>query len=70
MHCHDRKGPPDHKCQGKADCPLGVEHPPNGTMTAFAVGCGMCKDLKIKAGDFEEQMKEQTKKLEEMKAKY
>ena len=30
----------------------------------------MCKDLKIKAGDFEEQMKEQTKKLEEMKAKY
>jgi hypothetical protein len=70
MHCHDRRGPVGHKCKGKDDCPLGLEHPPNGTMKAFAVGCGMCRDLKIKGGDFEEQMKEQQKKLEEMKAKY
>ena len=59
MHCHDRKGPAGHKCKGKEDCPLGVEHPPNGTIKAFGVGCGMCKDLKIKNGDFEEQIKEQ-----------
>ena len=70
MHCHDRKGPAGHKCKGKEDCPLGVEHPPNGTIKAFGVGCGMCKDLKIKNGDLEEQIKEQLKKLEEMKEKY
>lgn len=50
MHCHDRKGPAGPKCTGKADCPLGVDHPPNGSNKAFAVGCGMCKELKIKDG--------------------
>jgi len=43
-----------HKCKKKEDCPLGLEHPPNGTNKAFAVGCGMCRELKIKNGDFEE----------------
>ncbi len=70
MHCHDRKGPPGHKCKGKEDCPLGIEHPPNGTNKAFAVGCGMCRELKIKNDDFEKELKEQTKKLEEIKAKF
>jgi len=70
MHCHDRKGPAGHKCKGKDDCPLGIEHPPNGTNKAFAVGCGMCRELKIKNGDFEKEMQEQTKKLEEIKAKF
>ncbi|TNV71137.1 hypothetical protein FGO68_gene10196 [Halteria grandinella] len=67
MHCHDRKGPPGHKCKGKDDCPLGLEHPPNGTMKAFAVGCGMCRDMKIKQDDMEKAVGEQMKKLEEFK---
>ncbi len=49
---------------------MGVEHPPNGTNKAFAVGCGMCRELKIKNGDFEKEMEEQTKKLEEIKKKF
>ena len=50
MQCHDRKGPVGPKCKSKEDCPLGVEHPPNGSNSAFAVGCGMCRDMKIKDG--------------------
>lgn len=52
MYCHDRKGPVGHKCKGKEDCPLGVEHPPNNSMKAFAVGCGLCRELKIKGDEF------------------
>ena len=54
MHCHDRKGPAGHKCKGKDDCPLGLEHPPNGTNKAFAVGCGMCRELKMKGDEQDE----------------
>jgi len=50
MQCHDRKGPVGPKCKSKEDCPLGVEHPANGSNTAFAVGCGMCREMKIKEG--------------------
>ena len=70
MHCHDRKGPPGHKCKGKEDCPLSLEHPPNGSNKAFAVGCGLCRELKIKNADFDEQMKKQQEKLDEIKNKY
>ena len=71
MHCHDRKGPSGPRCRGKDDCPLGIEHPPNGSMKAFAVGCGMCKEIKIKGGKdlaevIEEQMKDKKKKLAEL----
>ena len=64
MHCHDRKGPPGVKCTSKADCPLGVEHPPNGQQQAFGVGCGMCKELKIN-DNLEKQAEEQYKKEKE-----
>ena len=72
MHCHDRRGPAGPKCTGKDNCPLGVEHPPNNSNKAFAVGCGMCRDLKIKDGKeldktMEEQMKEQKEKLDKLK---
>lgn len=30
----------------------------------------MCRELKIKNGDFEKEMEEQTKKLEEIKKKF
>lgn len=50
---------------------MGVEHPPNGQMKAFAVGCGMCRDLKIKGnGELADKIAEQTKKIEEMKKSY
>ena len=70
MHCHDRKGPAGPKCQGKDDCPLGVEHPPNASNKAFAIGCGMCKELKIKNGEdlqkeFDKQLGDKKKRLEE-----
>jgi hypothetical protein len=44
-----------------------MEHPPNGNMKAFAVGCGMCRDLKIKSEDLEAEIGKQMKKLEEFK---
>jgi hypothetical protein len=28
-------------CPGPDQCPLGVDHPPNGT--EFALGCGICR---------------------------
>ena len=70
MFCHDRRGPEGKKCKGKEDCPLGIEHPPNGTGKAFAVGCGMCKELKIQGvleKSLEEQMEERKKKMEKIK---
>jgi E3 ubiquitin-protein ligase MYCBP2 len=30
-------------CKGKATCPLGIDHPPNGTED-FALGCCLCRD--------------------------
>jgi hypothetical protein len=66
MYCHDRRGPEGYKCKGKEDCPLGVLHPPNGSGKSFAVGCGMCKELKIK-GDLEEEMKGYEERLKKMK---
>jgi hypothetical protein len=29
------------KCDGKRKCPLGIDHPPNGT--EFALGCALCR---------------------------
>ena len=49
MFCHDRKGPEGVKCKEKEECPLGVEHPRGGYNSAFGVGCGLCKELKLKS---------------------
>ena len=37
------------RCAG-AECPLKVQHPPNGE--EFGMGCGMCRDLKANVSDF------------------
>jgi hypothetical protein len=51
MFCHDRKGPEGVKCKNVEECPLKVEHPRGAGFLykGFGVGCGMCRDLKIKS---------------------
>jgi hypothetical protein len=39
-------------------------------MKAFAVGCGMCRDIKIKGEDFQKEVEKQMKNLEEMKKNF
>eukprot|EP00756_Hemistasia_phaeocysticola_P041664 Hpha_TRINITY_DN16928_c2_g10::TRINITY_DN16928_c2_g10_i1::g.55423::m.55423/K10693/MYCBP2, PAM; E3 ubiquitin-protein ligase MYCBP2 len=33
------------QCKGKAHCPLGIDHPPNGS-GEFSLGCAICRDLR------------------------
>eukprot|EP00347_Sterkiella_histriomuscorum_P011168 403373493 len=74
MRCHDGSGPIGPMCSGPDDCPLRLEHPPNKSNKSFAVGCGMCKELKIKDGkdgeaDLKKQIDKQMKKFVDKKNK-
>lgn len=41
--CHQRAGRNETKqCPGPGKCPLGMDHPPNGT--EYPLGCGLCRN--------------------------
>ncbi len=38
------------KCPGPEECPLKIEHPPNGE--EFALGCALCREYKTNYKEF------------------
>jgi hypothetical protein len=38
---NDKKAHQLPQCPGPAQCPLGIEHPPNGQ--EFVLGCSLCR---------------------------
>lgn len=50
------------QCKGVESCPLAIGHPPNGN--EYALGCGLCREIKMKAKPAPEKADEEEKEEE------
>ena len=50
------------QCSGKDNCPLGIDHPPNGE--EFAIGCAICKNEQTIETEQVQKIEEESRKKE------